>query len=381
MGINRRSDFPRPLNALSFLIILLVTISAIMDATATTAAAAAASGNNPSYCDYISTRNKVEEMYHDDDQNNNTFNKEEKEEVLELQDPTKMMFAVRIHFLRHGETEANTNHLVCGQSDSPLTKEGRNQAKAASRFIDKYAFWRRYTSDLKRAHQTAKIILGLDDDDIREDNCPSNGRESNNFLIIDERLRERAKGVREGLAKTLSYDEAMKIFKKQIIESGGDENNVEKEVHLPLLETEDEVWIRIKDWIQDVVNDAYEQFVQSGKRYYDVFALTHSGTIRIIVDRMVKKQIPIEMISEETDKDGIPMINRLKIPNTSITRIDIHPDMRGTNFISSNGEPLDINIDIQSIKKDGNIQKRVFWKAELIDFTSTRHLEEYKVEF
>lgn len=28
------------------------------------------------------------------------------------------MFAVRLHLIRHGETEANQNHLVCGQSDS-----------------------------------------------------------------------------------------------------------------------------------------------------------------------------------------------------------------------------------------------------------------------
>jgi broad specificity phosphatase PhoE len=358
---------PRPLNALPFVIIL--TISVMF-------AAAAASGNNhPSYSDYISARNTAEERYDNYDDQNNLFNKEEKEEVEDLED-SKMMFAVRVHFLRHGETEANTNHLVCGQSDSPLTKEGRNQAKAANRIIDKYAFWRRYTSDLERAHQTAKIILGIDDD-LTEKNH-SNGHESNDFLIMDERLRERAKGVREGLDKTLSYDEAMEIFRKKIIESGGDENTSDVDKEVPLLETEDQVWTRIKDWIQDVVNDAYEQYLQSGKRYYDVFAATHSGTIRIIVDRMVRKQIPIEMIREETDKDGIPMINRLKIPNTSITRIDIYPGMRGNNFISSNGEPLDI--DIQSIKEDGNNHMRVFWKSKLIDFTSTLHLEDYKLD-
>ena len=33
-------------------------------------------------------------------------------------DHSSSTFAVRLHLIRHGETEANRNHLVCGQSDS-----------------------------------------------------------------------------------------------------------------------------------------------------------------------------------------------------------------------------------------------------------------------
>ncbi len=62
------------------------------------------------------------------------------------------------YFLRHGETEYNTKHIVQGQIDSPLTAEGiENIKKLAVKFRD-IKFDLAFSSDLLRAKRTAEII-------------------------------------------------------------------------------------------------------------------------------------------------------------------------------------------------------------------------------
>lgn len=262
-----------------------------------------------------------------------------------------------------------------------MTQNGTNQAKAANSVIGRYPFWRRYTSDLKRAHDTANIILGLSTmngsnrDEQHElvvdkiDNGP--------FLIIDERLRERAKGARELKDKSLTYDEAMEIFKNEQIAAG---RHDESSWDLPKLETEDEVWIRLQSWIKDVIMDAYTDYVRFGNnKQYDVFALTHSGTLRIIIERMVGKQLPDNLSNEETEKNGV-ITARLRIPNTSITRIDLYPDLddddnddngEWSSSSGSDGQPFDFELPLRF----GNDATNVSWKAKLVELTNSLHID------
>jgi broad specificity phosphatase PhoE len=62
-------------------------------------------------------------------------------------------------FLRHGESEANRIRCVTGQSDSPLTDVGREQAAAAGEALADQPFQRALSSDLSRARDTARIVL------------------------------------------------------------------------------------------------------------------------------------------------------------------------------------------------------------------------------
>jgi broad specificity phosphatase PhoE len=161
----------------------------------------------------------------------------------------------------------------------PLTQQGIYQAKAANGILDKFPFWRYYTSDLKRCQKTAKLILGLEEeeseydgesDDLKVIHTPSyqvnnnnnndennhNHNQNNNVLILDERLRERAKGVREGRDKTLTYNEAFELY---CLERAANNENDESMWKLPLLELENEVWERVQDWIEEIVQDAYKK--------------------------------------------------------------------------------------------------------------------------
>ena len=294
----------------------------------------------------------------------------------------------------------------------PLTRNGINQAKAAHRVIGNFPFWRRYSSDLQRCQHTASIILGLNNNNNNgdDDENNKNGDENNeslscvtksssndddyhysmgpDHLTIDTRLRERAKGIREGRDKSLSEEDAMNIFKKERYDAG---DNDETKWVVPLLEMEDEVWTRLKDWINDVVHDAYEHYVQSMEAMaendpdsidesvnslYHVFVLTHSGTIRIFLERMVREQLAqhSHLSREETDKNGV-MMDRLKIPNTSITRIDIRPHIIDKNVDDGFTEISEQYLDIQVQLRDQNEENNIVWKSSLIDITSTTHLE------
>ena len=65
-----------------------------------------------------------------------------------------------IYFVRHGETVWNVENKICGMTDSPLTENGRAQARqtgalvrASGLHIDEILY-----SPLSRAADTAKAI-------------------------------------------------------------------------------------------------------------------------------------------------------------------------------------------------------------------------------
>ena len=77
-----------------------------------------------------------------------------------------MLWAVssspRFTFVRHGQCVANAQGRVVGQLDSPLTPLGHAQAEgAAVRLAGRRDLTAVITSDLQRAHATARIIAGV----------------------------------------------------------------------------------------------------------------------------------------------------------------------------------------------------------------------------
>ena len=88
----------------------------------------------------------------------------------------------QFYFIRHGETDANRNHIFAGSTDVPLNQTGRVQAHAAAQVLKNHHFKTIVSSPLVRAHETARIIgeyVGLQP------------------IIVDE-LQELCVGVLEG---------------------------------------------------------------------------------------------------------------------------------------------------------------------------------------
>ncbi len=66
---------------------------------------------------------------------------------------------MRLFVIRHGETEYNAKRIFTGWSDVPLTEKGRKDAESISEFLSRFNFDKVYSSDLRRAYETAKIAL------------------------------------------------------------------------------------------------------------------------------------------------------------------------------------------------------------------------------
>jgi len=96
----------------------------------------------------------------------------------------------RLYLVRHGETEFNRDHIVMGQSDSPLTIAGCGEAKALRDELKNVEFAAVYTSDLARTIDTARLIV--EDRDIP--------------MVQELDLRERSFGAIEGQPEQVYLD-------------------------------------------------------------------------------------------------------------------------------------------------------------------------------
>ena len=68
------------------------------------------------------------------------------------------MAHTEICLVRHGQSSHNLRKLVAGQVPSCLTARGREDARAVAALLKERPFDRIYSSDLRRALQTAEVI-------------------------------------------------------------------------------------------------------------------------------------------------------------------------------------------------------------------------------
>jgi broad specificity phosphatase PhoE len=89
-----------------------------------------------------------------------------------------------LYIVRHGETDWNKDGRYQGQTDIPLNAEGRRQGAAVGARLASVPLDSVYSSDLMRAHDTARALAG--------------GRP----IVLDLRLREMHAGRCQGLLHT-----------------------------------------------------------------------------------------------------------------------------------------------------------------------------------
>lgn len=170
-------------------------------------------------------------------------------------------------------------------------------------------FHRYYTSDTARAVQTTKTVL---------ERASRSEEASSSSVTLEPRLREVAKGAREGFSKSMSYEEALRERQKN-----------QKDARIPLRETEDEAWNRIHAFIHELLAEEgralqstnNEQGIAPDKQTFNVFAMTHSGISRIFLRRLIGEEDLKRHPSARFDGDLV-----FFLPNTCVTILDIRLD-------------------------------------------------------
>lgn len=93
---------------------------------------------------------------------------------------------MELYIIRHGETVWNAAGLLQGEHDIELNENGRNLAIAYGKEISDIHFDKIFSSPLKRAFETASLILN------------ENNHRGQTSLVTDDRLREVSFGAAEG---------------------------------------------------------------------------------------------------------------------------------------------------------------------------------------
>lgn len=76
--------------------------------------------------------------------------------------------AVKVYFVRHGQTYLNLYNRIQGWSDAPLTKKGLEDAKRAAQVLKPIKFDAAFSSDSSRAVITAHTILAANPSSLTE---------------------------------------------------------------------------------------------------------------------------------------------------------------------------------------------------------------------
>ena len=94
-----------------------------------------------------------------------------------------MAATTHVLLIRHGQSRGNAEGRFGGHTDTPLSARGRRQAEATAKALAGEKFSAIYSSDLRRAVQTAEPLA----------------RATRAKLITSDAFRERSVGVMEGL--------------------------------------------------------------------------------------------------------------------------------------------------------------------------------------
>ncbi len=167
---------------------------------------------------------------------------------------------MKLYLIRHGETDWNKDLKIQGSSDIELNEYGRKLAYVTREALGCIPFDVAYTSPLKRARETAEIIVG-------ERNIP---------LYEDERIKEACFGSFEGATMAelkKRQDPFLKFF------------NAPKEFErIEGCETHEEIIARSSDFFRDMI-------LSNEKKYQNVAVFSHGAWIHSLLTYIYKRDI------------------------------------------------------------------------------------------
>lgn len=164
---------------------------------------------------------------------------------------------MRLLVTRHGQTDWNLERRLQGWADNPINETGRKQALVLRDRIKDEKIDICYSSSLKRAAETAQILMGYTDKNLTP-KCP---------IRYDKRLRERGFGKIDSL-----NDEVIQDF--VFHESWNLDLNSGKYGIEPIRD----LYARIYDFYHSEIPKLKEEFGDDAT----VFIVTHGGASRVL---------------------------------------------------------------------------------------------------
>ena len=147
---------------------------------------------------------------------------------------------MKLYIIRHGKTDWNNQKLIQGSTDLSLSDIGKNEILKFKNRIDKLDFDMCISSPLKRAKETAEIVV------------PSNCK-----ILTDDRLKERYMGKLEGT--TVKNYDIQKFW------------NINYEKEDIGVETPKEILKRAHSFLEDIKKDYKDK---------NILIVSHSGLIK-----------------------------------------------------------------------------------------------------
>lgn len=177
------------------------------------------------------------------------------------------MTVKRIVFIRPGETDWNHDSRWQGWVATPLNELGLRQARALANYVRHIGMGALYTSDLKRALQTAECLA-----------------EQLAFAPIpDQRLRERSIGAWQGLTRAEMSAWYPDEYAAMLNDIDG--------FRVPGGESRNDVRVRVKAAVDEILN---------GEASETVGILSHTTAIKIMLSELIAGYNPLEVPLDNT---------------------------------------------------------------------------------
>lgn len=154
---------------------------------------------------------------------------------------------MKIYVLRHGNTDANINHVITGVTDVDINEKGVEQAKEAGEKLRKLDYDIVFCSPLIRAKSTCKYA-----------------NTKNKQVLFDERLIERNAGKYEGTIHSKSNNEGLDLTKYW---------NYNLDIKYPQAEGIRELFKRVNSFIEMLKSKYIDK---------NILIVTHCGVCRAI---------------------------------------------------------------------------------------------------
>jgi len=172
------------------------------------------------------------------------------------------MTVKRIVFIRPGETDWNQQGRWQGWVNTPLNALGMLQSRALAQYIRNIGMGALYTSDLKRALETAAALAGQ---------LPF-------APIPDQRLRERSIGLWQGL----TLDEMRSWYPDEYAAMLKDIDGY----RIPGGESRNDVRVRVNAAVSDILNKELHETVG---------ILSHTTAIKILLSDLIPGYNPLDV--------------------------------------------------------------------------------------